>query len=252
MSSSSKRARRQREREEEREVLLFEPRRPRRRSGAGLAFFVFASIFVLVLGLAVWMARYWLVDLTIVFSQEPFVSAANIPYWNQPGFPIDPATTAVGSFNWWLFFTNGVDLIPLIYVPTAVLIALVVGFQSLGATLLQILLWVIIIFQVLKAGYLTFVTFSWVGVSCAANAFCINRDTSVAASTPDITYYYETFSMYFFVVYTILLAIFLPMGYSSAANSVNLFSGTAIEKQNDDDEPKFSAHITGDTIVTLK
>lgn len=258
MSGSGRRSRSQgrRKPKEEREVLVYETRRPSRRSGAGLACLIIVSTLVLLIGLAVWFARYWLVDLTIIFTQDPFITAANIPYWNQPGFPIDPSTTTIGSFNWWLFFTNFIDLLPIIYVSVAVLIALVIGFQSLGATFIQLFLIFVIIFQLLKAGYLTVINFSWFGASCAANAYCINRDTSVAPTTPDNTYYIETFSMYFFVVYTIALAIFLPMGYTAAANSVNFFSDSSIGKKiNDDDEDgddlKFSAHLAGDTIITL-
>lgn len=254
MSGRRSRSQGRRKKTEEREVLVYEPRRPSRRSGAGLACLIIVSALVLLLGLAVWFARYWLVDLTIIFTRDPFITAANIPYWNQPGFPIDPSTTTIGSFNWWLFFTNFIDLLPIVYVPVAVLIALVVGFQSLSATFLQLFLIFVIIFQLLKAGYLTVVNFSWFGVSCSANAYCINRDTSVAPTTPDTTYYIETFSMYFFFVYTIALAIFLPMGYSAAANSVNIFSESSFGKkinEEDDEDINLAAHINEDTIITL-
>jgi len=187
----------------------------RRPASAALSCSVLTAMVVVVLYLATWSFRFYTVHLRIPFSEQPFLSAGAIGYWNRGGSPIDAATTAVGSFEWWVYATDLFDLLVVFWVPSSLVLGLLCALPSLAVTGVTAVLALVFLLQLAKAVYFSLYLFSLFGLLCEQHAFCINRDLALPASDPDPTFWIQTIVTYALAGLTLLL-IFLPGVYRSA------------------------------------
>ena len=225
----------------------------RQRASNALTFIIMLGMGDLTLYLLAWGARYYLVDLRIVFCEFPFLQASDIPYYVRPGFHIDLARVVVNSsFEWWVYASNLLDLIPLVYVPTSFLIALLCGFKSIYITGVFIVLVIIFLLQLAKASYFTLYMFSLFGLHCEKHPFCINRDPVIDPSSPDVTFSIETFVTWGLVVLTFFM-LFLPYAYREATRATDqLFRSkfaSALKRATDGGNAQFGTKAFGQKVT---
>jgi hypothetical protein len=85
---------------------------------------------------------------------------------------------------------------PLFYIPAGVLLAMVFDFDGLGGTGLIVILWLFVVIELAKSGYLTWI---WI----------------FGSMTVDSTFVIEAIATYIFTALFLFLAIVLPMFYNT-------------------------------------
>jgi hypothetical protein len=192
-----------------------------------------ATIFGFVFALGVFLLVY-MVDARAVFLDPPKISLANVPYYIKPGFPITATSAAVNSFNWFVYMSDFLMVIPTFYIPGGFLIATLFNFSGLAGTGLPIILWVLFFIELVKSGYFLFIWLNWFGLKCVKHPFCIQRDPFASATTADSTFVWEAIITFAFTILLIISALVLPRVYKSGKKErMNLMGakcGTCGEK----------------------
>ena len=172
-------------------------------------------LLVLVVASAAAVVRFYFVHLQLRFTESP-AEFACIDYYNRPGLvpPIDQASTAINSFDWFVYASDALDILPLLAVPGSLLIAQEYLLPSVTPTGMPLFMTLIALVQAAKSVYFSLYFFSLFGLNCAEYAFCINHDLGTAASTPDISFAIELFTGYGLLAVSLLM-LYVPSIYQS-------------------------------------
>lgn len=215
------------------------------------ACFSVTLIFLWALALIVLL---YLVHMQIVFLNPPKVVQSGIPYYNKPvPGPIDGTKAEVNSFGWFVYASDLLLTLPVVIVPMLFMIDLLfsAGVSVVGSVITFVLF---ALLEAAKSVYFTFIWVGWFGLLCEEEPFCVSRDPASPASTPDSTFVLEAIFTYGFTLFSILLAILLPVVFRSGQKDRERFlqsranalpfgqSATTHEKET------FGDMIVGDSI----
>lgn len=189
-------------------------RRPRA-SNAVVFFAILPLVVVLVLSAAC-LVRFVFVDMDSVYL-TPNLSKPEIGYYNRPGSPaVNPSTVTRYSFHWFLDASNRVlDPLPIFYIPFTFLLVLVLGFQTFEVTLFTPVFILLFLTQLAKLVYYGLYLFSLFGLQCREHGLCVNRDTSIDANKPDITFVVTSICA-LVIAATTFVALFIPRAFAKA------------------------------------
>lgn len=224
----------------------FIPKRGRISNGFKFcACFSVTLIFLWALALIVLL---YLVHMQIVFLNPPLVVQPGIQYYNKPvPGPVDGTRAEVGSFNWFVYATDLLLMLPVIVVPVLFMIDLLfsAGISAIGSIITFVLF---ALLQLAKSVYISLIWLGWFGLSCETQPFCVSRSPAGAASTPDSTFVLEAIFTYAFALFSILLAIILPRVFRTGERDRAAFMSSR-EKLDFSRDAEASETVFGDMIV---
>ena len=197
-------------------VYAARPRVRRPRASNAVVFFAILPLVVVLVLSEACLVRFVFVDMDSVYL-TPNLSKPEIGYYNRPGSPaVNPSTVTRYSFHWFIDASNRVlDPLPIFYIPFTFLLVMVFGFQTFEVTLFTPVFILLFLTQLAKVAYYGLYLFSLFGLQCREHGLCVNRDTSIDANKPDITFVVTSICA-LVIAATTLVALFIPRAFAKA------------------------------------
>lgn len=208
---------------------------------------LFILLFIWIIGLLIW---FYLVHLQIVFLNPPNVNYGGETYYLKIG-ATNAALANIGSFAWWVYYTDFFLILPPFFVPSTLFLA-----ENYNSNVLIILVTIFLIllaiWEFVKVCYFTYYIFN---VNCAKYPFCVPR-SGTSTSPADGSYVIEYALSITYMVFSIAVAILLPVifniGYRDRALLFETTSSRMSGREKQKPAHKFNLEDSRNSVIVAE